>query len=188
MNDDTTDYGPLRALIGHWRGDKGQDIAPEPDGPETSAYHESLQFEACGDVTNAESQTLAALRYHQLVTRQRDGKVFHNETGYWLWDAERELVMQTLTIPRGVSLVAGGTVTSGSDGSYTLNVAASDGDPQWGIVQAPFMQDNARTQSFQHWITVNGDQLSYGETMLIDIYGKRFEHSDSNRLSRCQPA
>ena len=104
MTDTSTDlnYGPLTALIGTWAGDKGMDIAPEPDGEEHNPYHETILFEAIGDVTNAESQRLVALRYHQVVRRNSNNKVFHNETGYWIWDAERNLVMQTLTIPRGV--------------------------------------------------------------------------------------
>ena len=28
------DYGPLAALIGTWRGDRGMDVAPDPDGGE----------------------------------------------------------------------------------------------------------------------------------------------------------
>ncbi len=72
------DYGPLTALIGSWRGDKGMDVAPEPDGEENNPYHETLSFEAVGDVTNAESQRLAALRYHQVVRRNSNDKVFHN--------------------------------------------------------------------------------------------------------------
>ncbi len=29
-------YGPLRGLIGNWKGDNGIDIAPEPEGAETN--------------------------------------------------------------------------------------------------------------------------------------------------------
>ena len=37
MSDDhSIDYGPLAGLIGTWKGDKGADIAPEPDGTEES--------------------------------------------------------------------------------------------------------------------------------------------------------
>ena len=63
------------------------DVAPEPDGTEHNPFYEQLLFEPIGTVTNAEQQTLAALRYHQVVLRKSNDKVFHNETGYWLWDA-----------------------------------------------------------------------------------------------------
>ena len=37
MSDDANvDYGPLAGLIGSWSGDKGTDIAPDPDGTETN--------------------------------------------------------------------------------------------------------------------------------------------------------
>ncbi len=71
---DGVDYGPLAQLIGKWQGDKGLDIAPEPDDEERNAYFETITFEAIGTTTNAESQRLAGLYYHQLVTRSRDKK------------------------------------------------------------------------------------------------------------------
>ncbi|MEN9451620.1 MAG: hypothetical protein RLZZ369_679, partial [Pseudomonadota bacterium] len=63
------DYGPLSALIGTWQGDKGLDVAPEPDGKEESPYFETITFTPIGDVTNAEQQVLVGLRYHQTVSR-----------------------------------------------------------------------------------------------------------------------
>ena len=58
-------YGPLACLVGTWKGDKGLDVAPEPDGKEENPYFETILFEAIGDVKNAGEQVLAALRYHQ---------------------------------------------------------------------------------------------------------------------------
>ena len=81
------DYGPLRGLIGSWKGDKGLDVAPEPDGTEENPYWETLDFEAIGDVTNAESQTLTVLRYQQVVRRKSNDEIFHDQCGYWMWDA-----------------------------------------------------------------------------------------------------
>ena len=78
----TIDYGPLTQLVGTWRGDKGIDIAPEPDGDETHPYYETLAFEAIGDVTNAGQQTLVVLHYRQIVQRKIDDAIFHDETGY----------------------------------------------------------------------------------------------------------
>ena len=100
---DKIDYGPLRGLIGAWAGDKGLDVAPEPDGTEESPYFETLVFEGIGEVTNAESQTLAALRYHQEVRRKSNGEVFHDQVGYWMWDARERTVMQSIVIPRAVA-------------------------------------------------------------------------------------
>ena len=185
MNDIKTeiDYGPLAVLIGVWEGDRGEDIAPEPEGEENNPYYETIVFEAIGDVTNAESQTLVALHYRQIVKRKSDDEVFHDETGYWMWDAERDTVMHSLAIPRAVTLLAGGGVRE-EDGALVFEVAAKLGDPDWGIIQSPFMRDNAKTTAFTHAITVAGDELSYMETTMLDIYGRSFEHTDKNSLTR----
>lgn len=45
------DQGPLTGRIGTWEGDKGLDVAPEP----------------AGQVTNADSEVLSVVRYHQVV-------------------------------------------------------------------------------------------------------------------------
>jgi len=180
---DGVDYGPLAALVGTWKGDKGTDTAPEPDGQEKTDYYETILFEAIGDVTNAESQTIAALRYHQVVSKKFNNEVFHNETGYWMWDSNTDTVMQSLTIPRGVCLLAGGKASI-KGAVIVLDVQAAVGDKEWGIIQSPFMQENARTNAFNHNIIVDGDELSYFETMALDIYGKAFEHTDGNTLSR----
>jgi hypothetical protein len=183
-NSESIDYGPLTNLIGFWEGDKGVDIAPEPDGEETNPYFETITFSTAGDVTNAEEQKLTALHYHQIVRHKSDGEVFHNETGYWMWDAENKTVMHSLHIPRAVGLIAGGTYggEKDADGRTILKVSAKLGDKDWGIIQSPFMRDKASTQSFEHQIMVGNGKLSYAETTIVDIYGKVFEHTDQNEL------
>ena len=47
------------------------------------------------------------------------------------------------------------------------------------------MKDHARTVEFRHKTIVAGDRLSYSQTTIVDIYGKRFEHTDENQLTRC---
>ena len=181
------DFGPLAGLIGTWKGDKGKDVSPEPDGTEENPYYETLTFEAVGDVTNAERQKLVVVRYLQVVYRKSNDEAFHNETGYWIWDAETQTVVHSLAIPRAVCLLAGGKAASPSspDEPVTLEVAARADDPDWGIIQSPFMRDNARTVEFRHKIQVDGDKLSYAETTVLEIYGKTFDHTDENELTRC---
>lgn len=180
------DYGPLSQLIGTWKGDKGIDIAPEPDGSETNPYYENITFSAIGDVTNAESQVLTALHYRQIVRRKSDDEAFHDETGYWMWDAQAGVVMQSLAIPRGVSLLAGAVYQGEKDqsGNTVLEVSAAHDDKKWQIIQSPFMHDNAQTRQFSHKISVGNNQLTYFETTLVAIYGKEFKHTDQNELVR----
>ncbi len=180
------DYGPLEGLIGIWKGDKGQDIAPEPDGQEENSFYETITFTDIGDVSNAEIQDLAVVHYHQIVHRKRDDKMIHNETGYWMYDPKEKVIMHSLTIPRGLSLLAGGEFNNKTDkeGNIILEVAASRDDADWGIVESPFMQNNASTVSFRHKIRLGKEKLIYSETIMVDIYGKVFEHTDDNELIR----
>jgi hypothetical protein len=181
---DGIDYGPLACLIGVWKGDSGMDVAPEPDDTENNPYYETITFEPAGDVTNAEEQTLSVVRYHQEVSRKSNDKVFHDQVGYWLWNQASGAVVQTLTIPRAVTLLAGGSVTV-DGGDTVFEVRAKDGDSEWGIVQSPFMQEKARTLEFRHQLTVSADRLHYRETTVLNIYGDRhFEHTDENTLQR----
>jgi hypothetical protein len=179
------DYGPLTGLIGVWKGDKGMDVSPEPDGEEHTSYFETITFEAIGTVTNAESQTLAALHYRQVVRRKSNGEGIHDETGYWMWDAKNNVVMHSLVIPRGVGVLAGGIYQPSSENEkvVTLKVEAKQDHPSWNIIQSPFMQEKARTREFHHTVEVGQGKLSYSETMVLDIYGRVFQHTDQNELT-----
>ncbi len=180
------DYGPLAELIGVWKGDKGMDIAPEPDGTEENPYYETITYTAGGDVTNAESQVLSVVHYRQIVTRKSDNKVFHDETGYWLWDPTEQIIMHSLVIPRAVCLLAGSNYKEARDegGNLIIEVAAGVDDEDWGIIQSPFMKKNARTIGFRQKIIVGNGKMSYLETTMLDIYGRSFEHTDQNELRR----
>ena len=177
------DFGPLQHLIGVWKGDKGVDVAPTPESSEDTPYSETITITAVGDVTNAEIQTLVVVTYHQVVSRKIDGEVFHDQIGYWTFDSKTGVLTQSLSIPGAVGLLAGGSVIEQSDRTE-FSVKAIDGDKDWGIVQSPFMRDNARTVSFEHKVVVEGDIMSYEETTMLDIYGKSFTHTDQNTLTR----
>ncbi len=180
---DPIDYGPLESLIGTWEGDKGMDRSPEPGGTEENPYTESLSFTPIGDVENAESQVLAILRYQQIVRRKSNDEIFHDQTGYWTWDARDGVVMQSIVIPRAVCVLAGGRYTDvGSP--VTLVVTATLDDPDWGIIQSPFRRDHAKTVAFRHELTVADGVLSYSETTSLEIYGRRFDHTDADLLAR----
>jgi hypothetical protein len=178
------DYGPLQGLIGQWRGDKGIDISPEPDDIERSPFYETITFNAAGDVDNADKQNLTILAYHQHVYRKSNDGQFHDQVGYFTWDAAMGIITHSFVIPRGVAIVAGGKVTEQSDEEMQIQLGASDGDADWGISQSPFMRDNARTVSFSQHLILNEDTLSYEQTMVLDIYGRIFNHIDKSKLER----
>lgn len=183
---DTIDYGPLTKLIGTWEGDKGMDVAPEPDGTEKNPYYETITFDAAGDVDNAETEVLSVLYYRQIVRRKSNDEVFHDQTGYWTWDPASGTITQSLTIPRAVCVLAGSIYdeSTAKDDTVTLAVKATLGDKDWGIIQSPFMRDNASTDAYEISIQVSDDKLRYKSTTMLSIYGRTFEHTDRNILTR----
>ena len=179
------DYGPIACLVGRWKGQKGMDVSPEPgDGIERTPFHEVMTFDAIGDVTNAQKETLAVVRYHQVVSKQVNDEVFHDQVGYWLYDKSEQRVIHTLSIPRAVSVIAGGQATVENEKTI-LKVSAELGHADWGIIQSPFMRDNASTQSFSMEMIVHGDHMHYRESTILSIYGNQaFDHRDKSELQR----
>ncbi|BDD02246.1 FABP family protein (plasmid) [Persicobacter psychrovividus] len=176
---------PLLGLIGTWQGDKGLDLAPKPVEDERNPYYETLIIEPVDiAIENAETQELTAVKYFQVVREKSNDKVSHNEVGYWIWDNNTDTIMCSLSIPRGLSLVAGGEFTANEAGDVSIEVNAKDGDAEWGIVQSPFLKEKARTLSFKRTFKVEGNKLTYKQEMELAIYNKSFNHVDSNVLTK----
>ena len=183
------DYGPLAGLQGCWKGDRGEDRSPEDDGTETNHYTETIIFSEAGDVDNAETQELAALHYSLTVHRIRDNKHIHHQTGYWIWEAASGLIMHSFTIPRGVCVIAGGYYRGeeNENGEKIIRVEASADNPDWGIIESPFMQQNACSKAFSQTLIIGPESIAYQQMTRVDIYHYQdFEHSDENRLQRCE--
>jgi hypothetical protein len=174
------DYGPLTGLTGTFKGDKGTDIAPDPEGTEENPFREVITFTQVGDVTNAEEQTLAVVHYVLSVTRTTDNAAIHHQTGNWLWDKAKDEVMHSIAIPRAVCVVASGKAVRSEDGTIEIKVVADEAE----VVQTDFMHKKAKTTSFVNTIRIKGDELHYFETTMVDIYGNSFEHTDTNTLHR----
>lgn len=180
-------YGPLALLIGKWEGNSGVDRVPEPDGEERNPYYETIDYVAAGDVTNAEEQTLAIVRYHQVVSRKSNDKVFHDQVGYWTWDSSDNTIVHTFIIPRGVAVVAEGVLAAPSAVGQELvfDVSASVSAPEPRISQSSFMLSKAKTMAFTLKLTVKGDEMQYSQNTVLDIYGKSsLDHTDLNTLQR----
>ncbi|MCF6193250.1 MAG: heme-binding beta-barrel domain-containing protein [Kangiellaceae bacterium] len=181
---DGLDYGPLQQLLGRWIGTKGLDNAPDANAnPDKTAFTDELVFTIAGPAENAEEQQLVAIKYHHTVRKLENGKIFHDQIGHWIYEASTGIVMHSLTIPRGVCVLAGGTVTQNSDETIFV-VKAEAGAKTFGIIQSPFMFEKAKTNEFQMKLSVKGDAINYEETMSLFIYGKDFEHTDKSSLKR----
>ncbi len=180
---DGVDYGPLYQLIGSWRGDKGLDVAPEPNGEDRNAYYDEISFTPSGAATNAEEQQLVTVRYHQLVRKRKNGKIFHDQIGHWIYEPATGMILHSLSIPRGLCVLAGGKLAQ--DGAETVfEVEATAGSETFGIVQSPFMLQKAKTTAFRMTLKIYGNELHYEETTSLDIYGRQFEHTDGCALIR----
>ncbi len=181
---DKVDYGPLAQLLGKWIGNKGLDNAPDVNAePDKTAYTDELTFTIAGSAENGEEQNLVAVKYHHLVRKNENGKIFHDQIGHWIYEPSTGLIMHSLTIPRGVCVLAGGTVIQ-SDDEFIFKVSAKSDSDTFGIIQSPFMKEKAKTKVFEMTLIVNGNELSYQETMSLFIYGKDFEHTDRSILNR----
>ncbi len=185
MSDDPIEnLGALGALVGTFEGDKGADVAPSASrDTDTNAYRERMVFEPTGRVDNHE-QILFGLRYRTTAWRIGADEPFHEEVGYWMWDAKREEVIRCFIVPRGITVIAGGNAKA-DDKKFHLE--AEVGSDTFGILSAPFLNEEFRTEKYLLDITVHEDgALEYFEDTQIRIKGKDelFHHTDKNVLRR----
>lgn len=188
MNDDIRNLGPLAALAGTWQGDKGADLAPSTaDGPADrgtalSNYRERIELEPIGRVDN-HAQVLYGLRYRTTAWRVGADDSFHEEVGYWLWDAAAEQVMRCFIVPRGMSVVAGGTAKADAN---SFDLQANAGSATFGICSNPFLDREFRTVRYRLHVQVHDDgSWTYTESTQMQLANdKLFDHTDGNTLRR----
>jgi hypothetical protein len=105
-----SEWGPLAGLIGEWEGDEGVDFSfhnAEGKVGETK-YREKVSMKPFGPVDNG-TQHLYGLDYRMAAWRGDEENPFHTEVGYWLWDGDAGEVMRCFMVPRGSTVLAGGT-------------------------------------------------------------------------------
>jgi len=178
-----SEWGPLAGLIGEWEGDVGLDVSfhnVEGEVGETK-YTEKVTMKGFGPVDNG-TQHLYGLDYRMAAWRAGEENPFHTEVGYWLYDAETKQVMRCFMVPRGSTLIAGGTA---EPNATTFSMEANVGDETYGILSNKYLAEKARTQKYTCTITVNGDTWSYDEcTTYNHAIGGVVAHTDRNTLRR----
>jgi len=175
--------GPLAALAGIWEGDQGIDVAPSLSGAVQTSYRERISFEPMGPVTNG-PQTLYTLKYSTTAWPLDARDAFHEELGYWLWDAEAGMVMRCFIVPRGVNVLAGGSATADAK---AFSMAADVGSETFGISSNPFLDKAFKTVRYKLSIIIHDtDSFSYVEDTQLEIPHLQdiFHHTDSNTLIR----
>ena len=178
--------GPLRRLAGIWEGRGGVDLNPKAEGPERKEYFERTVMQPIDAQPNG-PQLFYGLRYHTHINTPDDEITFHDQVGYWLWEPATGLIMQTLTIPRGQAVLAGGQA---SPGDFRLSVSAARGRTDYGICSTSFLEEAFRTDSYRLEIEFHPDgSWSYvSETTLIVKGQGSFLHVDRNRLEKVAEA
>lgn len=175
-------WGPLEWLVGEWEGGVGHDLAPADDrGTETNPYRELMLFERLGPVVNHE-QVLYGLRYRTTAWGLGEKAPFHEELGYFLWDARAGEVLRCFMVPRGVTIIAGGN--AGAD-ACAFELSAKLGSPTYGICSNKFLDAEFRSVEYNLKMEqLSGGELRYEEDTVIQIKGKPelFHHTDSNTL------
>lgn len=179
------EWGPLAALAGDWEGDAGRDVAYSHSRGEVfeTPYLEKVTFKPFGPVQNGR-QELYGLDYKTAMWRDDEDLPFHTEVGYWLWDAATGEVMRGFVVPRGITVLAGGTAAADAT-EFTMTASAED-DP-YRIGENTYLADNASTVLYRSTIKINSDgSWSYDEetTLLMKEIPGEFAHTDSNTLRR----
>ena len=181
--DTLANLGPLTRLAGVWEGTKGVDLNPKAAGPERRAYFERIDMQPIDPQSNG-PQLLYGLRYHVHINTAEEDITFHDQVGYWLWEKETGLVMQSLTIPRGQVVLASGHAKPDDD---KLVVTAIRGSMNYGICSTDFLEYAFRTDSYRLEITFNADgSWSYVSDTMLSVHGRTepFRHRDVNTLKK----
>ena len=181
--DTLANLGPLRRLAGTWESAKGIDLNPKADGPERREYIERIDMQPIDPQSNG-PQLLYGLRYHVHINTAEEDITFHDQVGYWLWEKETGLVMQSLTIPRGQVVLASGHARPDDD---KLVVTATRGPMNYGICSTDFLEYAFRTDSYRLEITFNADgSWSYVSDTMLSVHGRTepFRHRDVNTLKK----
>jgi hypothetical protein len=179
------ELGPLAGLEGIWEGDQGTDNAPDDDrvSVEVNRYRERMTFAATGLVENHEQQ-LYGLRYATTAWRIGADDPFHEELGYWLWDAEAKQVLRCFMIPRGVTVIAGGTA---EPDATSFELAAEVGSQTYGICSNRFLDREFKTVRYQlRFERRDANTIHYWEDSVLElpVLKEPFHHTDENTLTR----
>ncbi|MDO9367424.1 MAG: heme-binding beta-barrel domain-containing protein [Sphingopyxis sp.] len=175
--------GPLRRLAGIWEGQRGVDINPKADGPETRQYYERIELQPIDPQANG-PQLFYGLRYHLHVNTREEDISFHDQVGYWLYEASTGLILQTLAIPRGQIAIAAGHA---EPDARKLVLKAERGQTEYGICSTTFLDLAFRTDRYEISVDFHDDGTwSYvsDTTLIVKGRDEPFLHRDRNRLTK----
>ncbi|MEY2471157.1 MAG: hypothetical protein QOK28_486 [Actinomycetota bacterium] len=181
------EWGPLDALAGDWEGTGGLDTAYSNEKREVvgTPYREKLSMKPFGPVQNG-AQCLYGLDYKTAMWRDSEENPFHTEVGYWLWDAATGEIMRGFVVPRGITILAGGTCDADAKQfSMGAKLNATNG---YSIGENIYLGQKASTKSYEVTVSINDDgSWSYQESTILEMAAMdntEFAHTDTNTLKR----
>ena len=181
--DTLRNLGPLRGMAGVWTGQRGLDTKPKAEGAKKQAFTERIELQPIDPQTNG-PQLLYGLRYHTHITKPDQVKTYHEQVGYWLWEPTTETIIHTLTIPRGMVVMASGKARADAK---QFELVATEVDPHFGIRSNPFLSEAFKTTEFRIKVTIHDDgSWGYEEDTVLMISGQiePFHHTDRNLLTK----
>jgi hypothetical protein len=181
--DTLANLGPLAPMAGIWRGVRGLDVNPKPEGPKKQAYVERIELQPIDPQSNG-PQLFYGLRYHTHIVQPDQVETYHDQVGYWLWEPATGTVIHTLTIPRGQVAMASGKAAADAK---EFELVATRGSETYGICSNPFLEHAFRTMEFRIKVGIHANGTwSYEEDTLLMIRGKTepFHHTDRNTLTK----
>jgi hypothetical protein len=180
------EWGPLAPLVGEWAAEGGLDTAYSHSRGEVlgTPYLEKVTFKPFGPVDNG-VQALYGLDYKTAMWRGDEENPFHTEVGYWLWDGATGEILRGFVVPRGITVLAGGTAAADAT---TFTLSAKPGQAGYAIGENRYLADHASTLSYEVTITTDAaaDTWSYDETTMLkmDEFPEPLAHTDHNTLRR----
>jgi len=174
--------GPLAPMAGTWVSKRGVDLHPVAEGEEEQAFVERIDLQPIDPQPNG-PQLFYGLRYHQFIVKPGEKETFHDQVGYWLWEPATGTLIQTLSIPRGLTALAVGTAAP--DASQ-FELVAVRGAATNGIGANPFLDDAFRTTEYRIKVTIGRGTWSYETDTIMQIRGRPepHHHTDKNTLTR----
>jgi hypothetical protein len=185
-------------MAGVWESVQGVDDHPTGPGSDMdgtviegglrNAFVERYELQPIDPQTNG-PQLLYGLRYHVHIVKPGEVETFHDQVGYWLWEAATSTVTHTLAIPRAQVVLASGTA---APDATEFEVSATLGSETYGILSSAFLDAAFHTLSFRITVTINTDGTwSYVEDTVLKLPDREelFHHIDRNTLARiAEPA
>ena len=102
----------------------------------------------------------------------------------WLWDPGERQVLRCFIVPRGVAVLAGGTVEPTAT-AFTL--VAEGGSEAYGICSNRFLTREFKTVRYELTVTIlDANRFHYKEDTQLRMPGRKdlFHHTDENTLTR----